>query len=110
MEQNSIEKIASLAIAAQNTMPIKFDKVASVAVIPNGFSICSTEHYNQNRDRFRGRFSTLSIDAFVAYVSDRNITGVKSFINTSNGLNAETVFNIGDENTPGHADDLACLS
>lgn len=110
MEQHSIEKIASLALAAQGHMPIKFDNDASVAVIPNGFSICSTEHYNQNRDRFRGRFSTLSIAAFVAYVSDRKIEGIKSFINTSNGLNAETVFNIGDELTPGHADDLACLS
>lgn len=110
MEPQSIEKIVSLAIAAQGHMPIKVDSTASIAIIPNDFGLHSTEKFNQNRDRFRGRFTTFSIEAFIAYVSDRQIEGIKSFISTNNGLSAETVFNIGDKNTPGHADDLAILS
>ncbi len=110
MEPQSIEKIASLALAAQGNMPVQVDRDASIAIIPSDFSIHSTEKFNPYRDRFRGRFSTTIIDAFVAYVSDRNIEGLKSFIRTSNGLSAETFFNIGDEITPGHGDDTARLS
>lgn len=109
MEQNSIEKIASLALAAQGNMPVQVDKNASIAIIPSDFSVHSTEKFNQHRDRFRGRFLTSIIAAFIAYVQDRSVTGVKSFISTKNGLSAETFFNIGDEITPGHGDDTARL-
>ncbi|MCH7295448.1 DUF2303 family protein [Acinetobacter higginsii] len=110
MEQASIDKITQLAIAAQGNMPINVDKSASIAIIPRDFNVHSLEQYNQQRDRFRGRFSTLAIAAFITYVADRNVTGIKSFISTKKGLSAETIFNIGDEVEPGHADDIACLN
>lgn len=110
MEQTAIEKISQLAIAAQGKMPINVDGSASIAIIPADFKVHSLEQYNQQRDRFRGRFSTLAIAAFIAYVADRNVTGIKSFISTKNGLSAETIFNIGDEAEPGHGDDTARLN
>ncbi|ENW78201.1 hypothetical protein F909_03887 [Acinetobacter sp. ANC 3929] len=110
MEQSAIEKITQLAIAAQGKMPINVDSSASIAIIPADFKVHSLEQFNQNRDRFRGRFSTLAIAAFIAYVSDRGVNGIKSFISTKNGLSAETIFNIGDEVAPGHGDDTARLN
>ncbi|ENX03798.1 hypothetical protein F900_00688, partial [Acinetobacter modestus] len=109
MEQTAIEKISQLAIAAQSNMPINVDKSASIAIIPNDFNVHSLEKFNQHRDRFRGRFSTSAIAAFIEYIQDRAVTGVKSFISTKNGLSAETIFNIGDETSPGHGDDKALL-
>ena len=110
MEQTAIEKISQLAIAAQGTMPINVDGSASIAILPADFKVHSLEQFNQQRDRFRGRFSTLAIAAFIAYVSDRGVKGIKSFISTKNGLSAETIFNIGDEVAPGHGDDTARLN
>lgn len=109
MEQTAIEKISQLAIAAQGNMPIKVDSAASIAIIPADFKVHSLESFNQHRDRFRGRFTTSIIAAFVAYVADRKMLNIKSFISTKNGLIAETIFNIGDESTPGHSDDIARL-
>lgn len=110
MENNSVEQIKNLAIAAQAVMPIQVDSNASIAIVPEGFKIYSTEKYNELRDRFRGVFATLSIQSFVGYINDREINGVKAFISTANGLKAEAVFNLGDVVKAGHADDLANLT
>ncbi len=110
MENNSVEQIKNLAIAAQGFMPIQVDDNASIAIVPEGFKIYSTEKYNQMRDRFRGSFSTLSIQSFVGYINDREIKDVKAFVSTTNGLTAEAVFNLGDVAEAGHADDLAKLT
>lgn len=110
MENNSVEQIKNLAIAAQGYMPIQVDGTASIAIVPEGFKIYSTEKYNQMRDRFRGSFATLSIPSFVGYINDRGIKDVKAFVSTAQGLTAEAVFNLGDVAEAGHADDLAKLT
>ena len=110
MENNSVEQIKNLAIAAQGNMPIQVDGKASIAIVPDGFKIISTENFNQIRDRFRGTFATLCINSFVGYINDREIEGVKAFVSTTNGLKAEAVFNLGDVARAGHADDLANLT
>lgn len=110
MEQATVQKIADLAIAAQGAMPIQVDGNASIAVIPESFKVINTEKFNPLRDRFRGAFSTVSISSFVEYVQNRKIADVKAFVSTQRGLDAQAVFNLGDENAPGHADDTALLS
>jgi len=110
MQQATVQKIADLAIAAQGVLPIQIDGKASIAVIPESFKVISTEKFNPLRDRFRGAFSTVSISSFVEYVQNRKIEDVKAFVSTQRGLDAQAVFNLGDENTPGHADDTALLS
>ncbi|RZG47018.1 DUF2303 family protein [Acinetobacter wuhouensis] len=110
MENNSVEQIKNLAIAAQGTMPIQVDGDASIAIVPEGFKVISTEKFNQLRDRFRGVYATLSIQSFVEYITNRNLKGVKAFVSTTNGLRAESIFNLGDEGEAGHADDLANLT
>ncbi|WP_284084762.1 DUF2303 family protein [Acinetobacter nosocomialis] len=108
MEQ-SVDKIAALAIAAQGNLPVQVDKKASIAIVPEGFKVHSTEKFNALRDRFRGTFNTNNIDSFVEYAKARGIEGLKNFINTQNTLRAEAFFNIGDDVLPGHADDTANL-
>ncbi len=109
MEQTAVKQIADLAIAAQGNMPVQVDDGASIAIVPEGFKIHSTEKFNDFRDRFRGTFATTSIPAFVQYVTDRNNTDVRTFIDTARGLIAKTIFNLGNEFTAGHADDIALL-
>ncbi|ELY3877963.1 DUF2303 family protein [Acinetobacter baumannii] len=109
MEQLNVDKIAALAIAAQGNLPVQVDKNASIAIVPEGFKVHSTEKFNAHRDRFRGTFNTNNIDSFVDYAKARGIEGLKNFINTNNHLRAEAFFNIGDDALPGHADDTATL-
>ncbi|MEN8337117.1 DUF2303 family protein [Acinetobacter baumannii] len=109
MEQLNVDKIAALAIAAQGNLPVQVDKTASIAIVPEGFKVHSTEKFNALRDRFRGTFNTSNIDSFVEYAKARGVAGLKNFINTRSTLKAEAFFNIGNEADPGHADDTAVL-
>ena len=77
MEQ-SVDKIAALAIAAQGNLPVQVDKNASIAIVPDGFKVHSTEKFNAHRDRFRGTFNTNNIDSFVDYAKARGIEGLKT--------------------------------
>lgn len=43
MEQLNVDKIAALAIAAQGNLPVQVDKTASIAIVPEGFKVHSTE-------------------------------------------------------------------
>lgn len=110
MENQAVKQIADLAIAAQGHMPIQVDAGASIAIVPEGFKLHSTEKFNALRDRFRGAYGTSDVVSFVQYVTDREIKDFKTFITTNNGLRALAIFNIGDEKAAGHADDTAALS
>ena len=77
MEQLNVDKIAALAIAAQGNLPVQVDKTASIAIVPEGFKVHSTEKFNALRDRFRGTFSTSNIDSFVDYAKARGVAGLK---------------------------------
>ncbi|WP_347460968.1 DUF2303 family protein [Acinetobacter sp. ANC 7454] len=113
MEQAAVQQIAELAIAAQGTMPVQVDKDASVAIIPEGFQLKSTEHYNFHRDRYRGVYKTSSIASFVEYIGYRNPEKkqtVQTYINTESGLSAQGFLNLGDAAIPGHGDDTAILT
>ena len=112
MEQAAVQQIANLAIASQGNMPLNVDDQASIANVPEGFKVVSTEKFNAQRDRFRGEYSTSSIPSFVEYVDLRQEQSavVQTFISTERGLVAKTFFNLGDIVTPGHADDVAILT
>ncbi len=112
MEQQAVKQIADLAVAAQSKMPVQVDAGASVAILPQGFNLHSTEKFNQNRDRYRGAYATTSIQAFAEYIEFRNNgsdENVQTFIATNQGLIARTFLNLGDKNLPGHGDDTAIL-
>lgn len=110
MDKVAVDTIAQLAIAAQGTMPIRVDNQASIAIVPSNFNLHSTEKYNLQRDRFRGAYRTVDINSFSDYAQDRKVSEFKTFISVQRGLQARSIFNIGDEDKPGHADDIAILT
>lgn len=113
MEQQAVKRIADLAIAAQGTMPVQVDAGASIAILPEGFKLHSTEKFNALRDRYRGAYATTSIQAFAEYIEFRNADAdenVQTFIQTERGLSARTFLNLGDVAEPGHGDDVATLT
>lgn len=113
MEQAAVKQIADLAVAAQSKLPVQVDLDASIAILPEGFKLHSTEKFNAQRDRYRGSYSTSSIPSFVEYIGFRNNgadENVQTYINTERGLSAQTFLNLGDEVDPGHGDDTATLT
>lgn len=77
-------------------------------VLPEDAKIVSLEQFGAGRSRFRGTFSTNSLLDFGKYVIDRNVADAKGFINQDE-MTCSVLFNLGDELTPGHADDRAVL-
>ena len=113
MEQAAVKQIADLAISAQSKLPVQVDGTASIAILPEGFKLHSTEQFNAQRDRYRGVYHTTAIPSFIQYIEFRNNgedENVQTFINAHKGLSARTFLNLGDVIDPGHGDDTATLS
>ncbi|MGM7747302.1 YfdQ family protein [Yersinia enterocolitica] len=77
--------------------------------LPAGVAVKSLEQFNLERYRFRGVMETSSIDEYVKYSSGYAGDGVRCFIDADE-MRAETIFNIGTLENPGHADNTASLS
>lgn len=113
MEQQAVQQIADLAIAAQGKMPVQVDAGASIAILPEGFKLHSTEKFNAQRDRYRGNYRTSALPSFAEYIEYRNNgadENVQTYISTERGLSAQTFLNLGDVIDPGHGDDTATLT
>ncbi|WP_249584357.1 YfdQ family protein [Pseudomonas viridiflava] len=77
-------------------------------VLPEGAKIVNLEQYGAGRSRFRGTFSTSSLADFAKYVIDRAVADAKGFINQDE-MTCSVLFNLGNDEVPGHADDRAVL-
>ncbi|WP_122575226.1 YfdQ family protein [Pseudomonas viridiflava] len=77
-------------------------------VLPEGAKIVNLEQYSAGRSRFRGTFSTSSLADFAKYVIDRAVADAKGFINQDE-MTCSVLFNLGNDEMPGHADDRAVL-
>ncbi|NNA92634.1 DUF2303 family protein [Pseudomonas gessardii] len=84
------------------------DTLVPTVVLPDGSKIVPLEHLQAGRSRFRGTYSTHSLNDFAAYVVDRAALGARGFINQDE-MSCAVLFNIGTAETPGHADDRAIL-
>lgn len=91
---------AANSIAATNT---------PVAVLPAGVKIHSLEQFQLHRSRFRGALRTNSLHDFAQYTINRNGTTAKGFVDPED-MSCKIFFNLGDDSTPGHADDTATLT
>lgn len=78
------------------------------AVLPEGAKVVDLERFAAGRSRFRGIYSTNSLGDFGKYVIDRAVVTAKGFIDQDD-MSCVTIFNIGDDVNPGHADDRATL-
>lgn len=77
--------------------------------LPSDFSVHDLEHALRHRRRLRGKFRTSRIADFVAYArAGRDDLKPTVFV-SNDSLVATAVLNIGDMESPGHADDRAHL-
>lgn len=108
-QQNVAQTAAELA--RQNDMKMRNDAAQSVVSVPENYRLEDTEKYQPTRNRFRGRFETRSSADFAGYVTDRG-TADKCFINNTafQKLSCLAIFNLGNEEQAGHADDTAELN
>lgn len=111
IESAAIEQIKSLVLAAAGKRVD--DTLTPLILLPKDVSMNSLEGFLANRVRFRGKLQTESIQDFARYVIKRtNAVAAKTpkgFIGINDNLSCEVIFNIGDESTAGHCDDLAML-
>lgn len=94
------QAVAANGIAATHT---------PVAVLPEGVTVKSLEQFQLNRSRFRGALKTSSLRDFADYTIGREGPAAKGFVDPD-AMRCVVFFNLGDETTPGHADDTAALT
>lgn len=107
--RDAIDRMIELVEQARGPQPLE----GSLAVIPSGMRIEDTERALPQRSRFRGRYRTGSLSAFVAYIAARRASighsaPVRVFVEHDK-LGATAFFNLGNEEVPGHGDDVAIL-
>lgn len=89
-----------------------FSEKETVVMLPENFKIHDIEKFKLNRNRFRGAFKTTSIADFVTYIKSRKdlAQSPRGFIQNEGALAAKAFFNLGDNGTPGHGDDVSILT
>jgi uncharacterized protein YfdQ (DUF2303 family) len=107
MDANAINTIADLAVAANNGAHLG---TPTPALFHAG-KLTSIEHLQAGRARFRGRMTTSSLADFAGYIAARAAAALKPacFID-ANATSAKCYFNLGTDELPGHADDIAELT
>lgn len=126
MDSSAIDRIAQLAVKADNARRLDTTTPAIVLAAGNGEErVESLERFQAHRSRFRGTYATSSINDFAQYVIAR--PGAKGFIDTER-MAAEVFFNLLETDPrlasssgpadvitpdpakiPGHADHVAVL-
>ncbi len=80
-----------------------------VAAVPESMKLHRLESYMPFRSRYRGSMTTPIINDFIRYVKDHQQTGSACFIDPKN-MRAQTFFDLGDRDFPGHGEFLATLT
>lgn len=105
LSKEAIQLITDTALEATGK---PLDTMVPTVVLPESARVIDLEKYQAMRSRFRGIFSTHSLADFSAYVTDRAAAAARGFINQDE-MSCALIFNLGDVNEPGHADDRAVL-
>lgn len=107
-EKNCAQTVAELT--RLNDMQLSNEDAPSLVSVPEGFHLENTEKYQEHRNRFRGNFVTESSKSFAQYVIGRKSVD-KCFVDKTNpsAMRCQAIFNLGDEEKAGHADDAANL-
>lgn len=112
MDKSAINAIGTLSVDAQRARVLNTDTPAIVLRDADGLEhVESLERFASTRSRFRGTYSTSSINDFMRAVVSRGTGGAQGFIDVDR-MTARVFFNLGialGEIQPGHADDIAEL-
>ncbi|WP_122739631.1 DUF2303 family protein [Pseudomonas viridiflava] len=105
LTKEAIQLITDNALIAEGK---ELGTYTPTVVLPEGAKIVNLEQYAVGRSRFRGTFSTSSLVDFAKYITDRYNADARGFINQDE-MTCSVLFNLGNEDVPGHADDRAAL-
>ena len=105
LTKDAIQLITDNALQATGK---KLETFVPTVVLPDSASIIDLERFQAGRSRFRGTYSTHSLEDFSAYVIERASTGARGFID-QDAMSCILLFNLGTANAPGHADDRSIL-
>lgn len=103
---------------AKETLELILDQNAAASILPPalmpltalpvGVKIHNLEQFQAGRLRFRGSLHTNSLRDFAEYTISRNGPAARGFIDQDN-MSCQVFFNLGTDEAPGHADDVATL-
>lgn len=112
LNKETLQHIEAKALIAA-AKPINIDGGSNVVVLPESVSMQSLEKYQPARDRFRGSLKTQSLSDFSKYVERHIRAGLEiesaGFID-QDAMSATVIFNLGNPDWAGHADDRATLT
>ncbi|UQI38840.1 DUF2303 family protein [Vreelandella venusta] len=103
MDHQAIEKIQSLVHAAMIGNP---GTDVPTLLVPDGYSLESLEKYQETPSRFRGTFTTESIEDYGNYVNSEDEARV--FVDVE-AMRAAAFFDLGNPSAPGHGEHRAYL-
>ena len=78
-----------------------------VIALPEDYRVASLEKFHSQRSRYRAQFKTTVLAEFTKYTNKEK--PASCFINTE-GMMAKSIFDLGDTENPGHAENTATLS
>lgn len=104
LAKDALEHILAQAHSAVTLPPT----LVPITALPADVKIHDLERFQAMRSRFRGTLNTNSLRDFAEYTINRNGSEAQGFINQDD-MSCKVFFNLGDEITPGHADDVAIL-
>jgi uncharacterized protein YfdQ (DUF2303 family) len=96
------------SIAAATVALVHEAEAASVAGLPDNFTVHDLEKFLPIRRRARGTMTTQVIVDFAKYIGEHKEEGASVFVNVDN-MEATAVLNLGTPADPGHADNKAVL-
>ena len=106
MEAKAIQLIQDTALLANAKA---LDTHTPTIVLPREIVVPSLEKFELNRSRFRGALTTSSLPDFSSYVTAHTDGNTWGFVD-SECMTCTVVFNLGDQDTPGHGDFTATLT
>lgn len=104
MDHQAIEKIEALVHAASIGNPGTYEPTM---LVPEGYKLESLERFMDAPTRFRGKFSTESIEDYGNYVNAEDVARV--FVDID-AMRAKAFFDLGNPGLPGHAEHTATLT
>jgi len=108
MDKSAIEQIQHLAVQAAHNENIGITAMP-LALLHQDFDLHNLEQYMDGRTRLRGTFRTHLSSEFVNYFTQHRNEHTRIFINEDK-LTAVAIFNLGDDEHPGHCDHTAQLA
>lgn len=106
MEAKAIQLIQETAIQAHAKA---LDTHTPTIALSRESAVHSLEKFQLNRSRFRGALTTSSLPDFSSYVTAQTDGNTWGFVD-SECMTCTVVFNLGDQDTPGHGDFTATLT